>query len=107
MVEKDACITLVKIGKNIHNEHGVQLSRTTINQVLSNELHVFSMKKIETVPDARNSLANKLKRKDYATWFQSLSDSDFTFFDESGFDLWQGRTRGRAKICEPAGPTLP
>ena len=53
MVEKDACITLVKIAKNIHNEHGVQLSRTTINQVLSNEL--FSMKKIERLFQMRET----------------------------------------------------
>ena len=64
------------------------------------------MKKVVCIPAERNSERNKAKRRDFAEWLQSVSDSEFIFFDESGFDLWQGRTRGRSKVGEPAKRTV-
>ena len=100
LVDANCTITLKQVVKKVRDTTGVALSDTTISKVLTGML--YSTKKVQVEAQARNSPENKEKRKEYAAWFQSASDEDFVFIDESGFDLWQTRTRGRAKVGCPA-----
>ena len=100
LVDSNCVITLQQIRENIQATAQVTISSTTISRVLHGLL--YSIKKVEVVPEARNSADNKAKRRDFAEWFQLVSHEDFVFIYESGFDLWQSRTRGRAKIGCPA-----
>lgn len=100
MVDNNCSVTLKQITNKMYDEHNIRLSSTSINRILTGSL--YSMKKMQLMPEARNSADNKRKRQVYATWFQGVSDEDFIFIDESGFDLWQARVRGRSHIGERA-----
>ena len=100
LVDKNCGVTLQQISNDIKREFEVDLSDTTISRVLEGAL--YTMKRCMLIPEARNSQENKMKRKEYATWYQSVSDENIIFLDESGFDLWQSRTRGRSLKGKPA-----
>lgn len=100
MVDKNCTITLQQIKGRIREDYGVNISNTTVAEILKGQL--YSTKNVEVIAEARNSAENKAKRRDFAEWFLNVSHEDFVFIDESGFDLWQSRTRGRAKVGCPA-----
>ena len=64
------------------------------------------LKKMETVAVDRNRDDVKNRRAEYANWYiQTIHANhppDLVFVDESGFNLWTSRTRGRARRGERA-----
>ena len=60
------------------------------------------MKKLETVSAKRNSYRVKDELA-FANWLVKEGlNYELIFIDESGLNLWTCRTRGRARIGEPA-----
>lgn len=98
-VDDEPTITLKRICQKLNDEHNIMVSDSTIARVLVG--HLYSLKKVENIPQARNSPENKEKRATYAQWFRDHADESFIFYDECGFDLWQTRNRGRAKVGVP------
>lgn len=80
------------------------VSIQTISTCLRNRL-IF-LKKMETVQVNRNSHDVKVERAEYANWYLHTINANhpptFIFVDESGFNLWISRTRGRARRGERA-----
>lgn len=103
-VDNQPTITLKEICQKLSDDHDMRVSDSTVSRVLSGFL--YTLKKVENVPEARNSIVNKQKRGNYAQWFRDHADETFIFYDESGFDLWQSRTRGRAKVGVPVRRTV-
>ena len=58
----------------------------------------YTVKKLES-PAARNSERVKQQRKEYARWFIEfeLTKPRVVYINESGFNVWIQRTRGRAR----------
>ena len=59
------------------------------------------MKKMETVPQDRNRPDIIDARWAYAAWYLEVTNMEqppeLIYVDESGFNLWTARTRGRAR----------
>ena len=75
---------------------------------------LIGLKKMETVAANRNSEEVKLARREYAEWLVQAHghNEEIIFIDESGFNLWLARTRGRARVGQRAvrivaGPIFP
>lgn len=68
----------------------------------------FTLKKLECAPADRNRSDVKDARKEYARWFleYGLLVPRIVYVDESGFNIWTQRTRGRARIGERAVRTV-
>lgn len=69
------------------------ISESTVHRVLRGCL--ITMKKLESPPADRNRMDVKLARKAHAEWLTPI-DPHIIYIDESGFNLWTSRTRGRA-----------
>lgn len=69
------------------------ISDTTIHRLLRGQL--ITMKKLEPTPADRNRVDVKLARKAHAEWLLA-EDPHLIYIDESGFNLWTSRTRGRS-----------
>lgn len=77
------------------------VSRTTVVTALDGQL--IRTKKLEDAPIERNSPRTKTARRNYANWM--LNDGvnqQLIFIDESGFNLFTRRTRGRAVVGQRA-----
>lgn len=70
------------------------ISDTTIHRLLRGQL--ITMKKLEPTPAERNRVDVKLARKAHAEWLIA-EDPHLIYIDESGFNLWTNRTRGRSQ----------
>ena len=68
------------------------------------------MKKLESVETDRNREDIKESRRQYAVWLNELQgrpeQPEIVFIDESGFNLWLARTRGRARAGQRAVRTV-
>ena len=64
----------------------------------------FTLKKLEAAPFDRNREDIKEERHRYATWFLEVAHCSprVIYVDESGFNVWTQRTRGRARVGERA-----
>lgn len=71
----------------------------------------LTMKKLERIPEARNSMKNLEKRRIRILEWQNLPDFDYrsncVFIDEAGFNLHIRRTFGRSVRGKPAKTTVP
>ena len=56
---------------------------------------LITTKKLEPTPAERNRVDMKLARKAHAEWLIA-EDPHLIYIDESGFNLWTSRTRGRS-----------
>ena len=76
---------------------------------LHNEIAI-AVKKLETVEADRNREDVKESRREYAVWLNELQGRpepyEVVFVDESGFNLWLARTRGRARAGQRAVRTV-
>ena len=81
-----------------------RVSIQTISMSLRNQLIV--LKKLETVAADRNRHDVKVARAGHAEWYLRTTNSNhppaMVFVDESGFNFWTSRTRGRARRGECA-----
>lgn len=90
--------TLAQINANLRISLPAKpaVSSSTLARALSCQL--ITMKLLSDSPTERNSEATKEKRKEYAQWLlQSAVHHELIFIDETGFNLWLCRTRGRSQ----------
>ena len=70
----------------------------------------ISVKNLETVAVDRNRADVKEGRRHYASWLNELQgrpeEHEIVFIDESGFNLWLARSRGRARAGQRAVRTI-
>ena len=103
IVEENNAFTLQQINEEMRRRlpNSPQVCVSTLSSALHGAL--YRMKKLETIPAERNSERVKVERYAFANWLviEGLN-RELIFSDESGFNLWTCRTRGRARIGEPA-----
>ena len=68
----------------------------------------FTLKKLEVCPADRNREDVKEQRRHYATWFLEVAvfSPRVIYIDESGYNVWTQRTRGRAHVGSRAVRTI-
>lgn len=79
---------------------GVNLSITSIARALDGKL--ITMKKLQDVPAERNTPRVKADRAAYAEWYLQNNRGRLIYIDETCFNLFTKRTRGRAERGQPA-----
>ena len=105
IIGENPAATLVMI-----NRRRLPLKPIISNSCLSRACHgmFFTIKKLEASPSDRNRPDVKMERKEYARWF--LQDANrsprVVYIDESGYNVWTQRTRGRARIGDRAIRTV-
>ena len=61
------------------------------------------LKKLQDIPQERNTEPTKLMRKEYVEWLAQIQPVyELIFINETGINQWCNRTRGRARIGDPA-----
>ena len=99
-VEEHPEYTLLQINRELQTTlpRKPRISIQCLSRLLRNQLIV--MKRLETAPVVRNRDDVKQARSAYADWYlQTVNHRhapEMVFVDESGFNLWISRTRGRA-----------
>lgn len=99
-LDEDASITLRKLKESLENELNICVSLPTIEREL-NILH-YSFKRLQLVPEARNTEANIQKRFEYANLFLSLNEQSVIFMDEMGVNCSLRMGYGRSVVGTPA-----
>jgi len=104
IVEANTTITLKELNAQLRRElpSKPHIEKTALASALNGML--ITIKKLETNPFERNSDRVKTIRKDYSDFFlqEGVLYERVIFLDESGYNLWTARTRGRSKIGLPA-----
>ena len=102
MVEQQADITLKSIKEQLANrEPPILLSVSSIARGLDRQL--ITMKKLRPCPEQRNTPRIKQDRAAYAAWYlQNQQNSTLIYVDETCFNLFTSRTRGRGARGQPA-----
>lgn len=73
-----------------------RVSSSTLARSLAGQL--ITMKTLIDCPAERNSPETKAKRRDYAHWMLQIAvHQEQIFIDETGFNLWLRRSRGRSR----------
>lgn len=95
ILEQQADVTLTEIASMLRGELQLQLSLATIARYLDGK--IFTTKKLEDCPAERNSLRTKNLRRAYADWYlQEGLTQTLVYVDETCFNIFTRRTRGRA-----------
>ena len=102
MVEQTPDLTLKAMKERLATDAGVQVSISSIARALDRQL--ISMKKLQDCPAQRNSIRTKTLRAAYAEWYLLKQDAGkvLVYVDESCFNVFTRRTRGRAAVGQPA-----
>jgi len=101
MVEQTPDLTLKTMKAHLSTDAGVEISISSIARALDGQL--ISMKKLQDCPKQRNSPRTKMLRAAYADWYlQQDPGKVLVYVDESCFNIFTRRTRGRAAIGQPA-----
>ena len=95
IVEENAAFTLQQINAELRRRLPTkpQVSIASLHRALKFQL--ITLKKMENVPQERNRDDVVEARKEHAEWFVTNVE-EIIYIDESGFNLWTARTRGRA-----------
>lgn len=97
LVEQHPDFTL----EQIRGQLQVSLSIATISRALDSQL--ITMKKLEDCPAKRNSLSTRENRSQYAEWYLETGiNRTLVYVDETCFNIYTKRTRGRAVKGRPA-----
>jgi len=91
---------------DVLHEHGVDVHPSSVNRHLHSpimEMHGcprFSVKRVITIEEARNSPETLEKRREFVAAYQELrrSGCPFVFVDESSFNCLENRTKGRSPM---------
>ena len=101
MVEQTPDLTLKVMKQRLATDAGVQVSISSVARALDAQL--ISMKKLQDCPVRRNSMRTKTLRAEYADWYlQQEAGKVLVYVDESCFNIFTRRTRGRAAVGQPA-----
>lgn len=96
-VEARATITLRELRDGLSSDMNVTLSKSTIEKVLNRMCLTY--KKVYYHPERRNSEDTKNARIEFCDRFKGISEQArrrIVWMDETGFDLWCLRTKGRS-----------
>ena len=87
--------------KQVKDHLEVPITVTSLSRALDGRL--ITMKKLEDCPGERNSLAVKEARSEYAEWYMKHGiNRTLIYVDETCFNIFTKRTRGRAVRGRPA-----
>ena len=104
IVEMHVDYTLSQINHELRMQlpHKPHVCISTISKTLHGQL--IHLKKMETVAVDRNREDVKLARREFAEWLVQAhgANEEIIYVDESGFNLWLARTRGRARVGQRA-----
>ncbi|XP_036325169.1 uncharacterized protein LOC118738354 [Rhagoletis pomonella] len=106
-IEEDATMTLTKIREKIKQTFRKDVCISSVGNYLQGQL--FTMKGIHKEPQSMNSQLNKEKRREYVcTLNQYIQEGkQILYIDETNFNLFCRRSRGRAKVGKRAVQVLP
>jgi transposase len=107
-INENCTISLKELQKNVNEEFGVSVSKSSINRAISS--FNYTLKRLYPVPERRNEPSNIESRFICASWFYSLSQqgtNTIFFLDEAGFNVSMRRRRGRSLSGERAVLTVP
>jgi len=101
----DVFVTSKQLASQLH-EQGVDVHASSVNRHLSSSIMVehgcprFSVKRVVSREDARNSQETLSKRKDFVLSYQQLrrTGAPFVFVDESSFNCFENRIEGRSPV---------
>jgi transposase len=103
IVERHSAYTLKQIKEQLQRllPQKPIISVSTVAKTLDGAL--IRIKKLEDMPQDRNSDRIKDLRRDYANWMMTQGVGHNLFYlDETGFNLFTRRTRGRARVGQRA-----
>ena len=103
---KDPTVTGSKLSSLVKDTFNVEVSPNTNNlhvrspAMEKNECPVFSLKRLSTHEEARNSDATKQARIQYVQRYRSekMSGRPFIFIDETSFNKFEYRSQGRSPV---------
>lgn len=108
MEDKDCTLTLEELRDKLveHFQNIRTLSITSIHDALQD--FCYTLKDLRKLPYGRNSDETKNKRCSYVTLFRTIKTHyNFVFIDESNFNLWTTRGKGRSQAGDRACYTVP
>ena len=103
IVEGHPAFTLTQILEELFRRlpEKPRISLTSLANILDGQF--ISVKKLEDAPTDRNRFSVKEERRDFALWLTTEGiNQNLVYVDESGFNLFIRRTRGRARIGQRA-----
>lgn len=106
-IEEECDLTLIQIKDKIMRQFNKSVATATIGNYL--EGRMFTVKQIHTEPITMNSPVNKNRRAEYVRTLNLLIEQgkQIVWIDETNFNLFCRRTRGRAKAGTRAVQLLP
>ncbi|XP_036342292.1 uncharacterized protein LOC118751578 [Rhagoletis pomonella] len=106
-VEEDCTVTLKKLKTKVRNAFQKDVSTSTMGNHLQGRL--YTIKSIHHQPATINSAVNKAKRAEYVTTLNSYiqAGKQVIYIDETNFNLFCRRKRGRARSGCRAVQILP
>ena len=108
-VDDDCLLTLNQLSAKVADVYNIQVSNSCIDRVLRN-FH-YTIKKVDTIPDARNRSSTIEQRFEYAICFRDLKQEipieNFIFVNEVGFSVSTRPKRGRAVAGQRATTPVP
>lgn len=108
-IDDDCGITLKYIKHRVYDKFKVDISLKTVERYV----HTFeyTIKRAVLIPEKRNISKNLELRHEYATWYYnilaSVSEQEFIYVDEVGFNVSMRSKRGRSLIGTPASHIVP
>ncbi|KAE9352670.1 hypothetical protein PF008_g5360 [Phytophthora fragariae] len=95
-IRYDPDLTLRQLADRLENETGVRVAPQTIKNHV--DAACFTMKQLHKEPQYMNTSINKEKRRDYLVILQEYQAAGkvILYIDETNFNLWSTRTRGRS-----------
>ena len=102
-VERNPAVTLKELRHQLGSRFPVAklMSSQSISKFLDEQL--ITMKKLVHTPIQWNQQAVKVERREFFEWLMNEGlQQNLVFQDETGFNLWTVRTRGRARRGEAA-----
>lgn len=106
-IEEDCDITLKQMCQRLAVEEGVTVCVSTMANRLQEQL--YTLKDVHTQPVTMNNEVNKAKRAAYVTKLNEYvrAGKQIVFIDETNFNLFCRRTKGRARRGHRAVMQLP
>ncbi|CAH8574460.1 unnamed protein product [Dicrocoelium dendriticum] len=95
-VESEPTVTLETLRFRLKVEFEVEVCISTVARYLDGRF--ITMKKLHSIPESMNTLENKKRRKSYVLRLMNLEAEGYkaVWFDETNFNLFCARTRGRS-----------
>lgn len=106
-LEENCTLTLKQIKDKINNEFQIEIGTTAIGNYLEGRL--FTLKQVHKQPVNMNSHENKIRRAEYVRLLNGYiqEGKQIVWIDETNFNLFCRRTRGRSKTGNRAIQLLP